>query len=183
MRLRGLTAGQRSEASEQIRTLLDRSPVARQARRLGAYAALGREVSLDGWLERRLQAGVRLALPVAGGSAPHLRYVEALGDLRAGPAGAREPPPESVRAATANLDLVLLPGLAFDEEGGRLGRGAGFYDRLLASPAGSRPDAGPGPTLLGVCFAVQIVPCVPEESHDVRVHGCVSELGLRWFRP
>ena len=157
--------------------------MAREARRLGAYAALTREVSLDRWLEKRLHEGARLALPATGGLAPQLRYVGALRELVQGPSGAREPHPEALPATPGDLDLILLPGLAFGEGGGRLGQGGGFYDRLLASLDRIRGAARPSPSLVGVCFAVQIVPSVPQESHDVRVDGCVSELGLRWFRP
>lgn len=56
------------------------------------------------------------------------------------------------------IDILLVPGVGFDSQGGRLGRGGGFYDRLIAR---SRP-----PIVIGVCFDEQIVESIPRESHD-----------------
>lgn len=69
------------------------------------------------------------------------------------------------------LGAVLVPGLAFDRSGARLGRGAGFYDRFL------EPLKAPT-RLIGVCFECQLVDEVPTESHDRRVASIVSESGL-----
>lgn len=72
------------------------------------------------------------------------------------------------------LDAVLVPGLAFDRSGARLGRGAGFYDRFLAPlDASSR-----APRLIGVCFDRQLVVRVPTEAHDRRVDTLVTESGV-----
>jgi 5-formyltetrahydrofolate cyclo-ligase len=66
------------------------------------------------------------------------------------------------------LDLVVVPGVAFDAEGRRLGRGGGYYDATLALlPRGA--------ARLGVAFEIQVVPAVPEEPHDVRLDGVVTE--------
>ena len=78
--------------------------------------------------------------------------------------GAHEPV-EGELAPSA--ELILVPGLAFDRRGGRLGRGGGFYDRLLAR----RESA----FVLGVCFACQIVEEVPGEEHDVKVDAVLTE--------
>jgi 5-formyltetrahydrofolate cyclo-ligase len=66
----------------------------------------------------------------------------------------------------AQLDLIVVPGLAFTAEGNRLGRGAGFYDRFLAGiPANT--------VKVGVCFEFQRVSEVPQESHDVKMDAVV----------
>jgi 5-formyltetrahydrofolate cyclo-ligase len=67
-------------------------------------------------------------------------------------------------------DLVLVPGLAFDITGARLGRGKGFYDRWLA--------ANPTVHAVGICFKCQIVESLPCEAHDARVSAIVSEEGV-----
>ena len=74
----------------------------------------------------------------------------------------------TVGALPEDVDLVIVPGLAFDERGGRLGRGAGFYDRVLG---GLRPGAWK----IAVAFECQIVESVPMEEHDQRVHAIVTE--------
>lgn len=74
--------------------------------------------------------------------------------------------------------LLLVPGLAFDAAGGRLGRGAGFYDRFLARWRSAGGAAGGGGKVFGVCFQCQIVPRVPMSAEDVPMQAIVSESGL-----
>jgi len=66
------------------------------------------------------------------------------------------------------VDLVVVPGVAFDPQGNRLGSGFGFYDRLLARV---RADTH----LVAPCFQCQVVSCVPAEPHDIRVHQVITE--------
>jgi 5-formyltetrahydrofolate cyclo-ligase len=66
------------------------------------------------------------------------------------------------------LDLVFVPGLAFDEQGNRLGRGQGFYDRFLSQPAFAGVSCA-------VAFEEQVLPAVPHEEHDVRVRMLVTD--------
>ncbi|MCR9204243.1 MAG: 5-formyltetrahydrofolate cyclo-ligase [Halobacteriovoraceae bacterium] len=75
-------------------------------------------------------------------------------------------PPENAEKITP--DLLLIPGLAFDKSGGRLGRGKGFYDRFLAEFKGLK---------VGICFEEQLINTVPREDHDVNVDFVVSERG------
>ncbi len=85
--------------------------------------------------------------------------------------GIREPVFDQSRVIPPDtFDLVLVPGAAFTANGERLGRGGGFYDRLLSSP-GFRAFK------VGVCFDRQIVETLPLEPHDQRVHRVVTEKG------
>jgi len=137
-----------------------------------AYLARDDELNLDplfGRLDRsacapRVDWTARLMTPVI---VPTLAA-----DTRPGRAGIREPT-ESCRAIDpASLEIVLVPGVAFDATGARLGRGGGFYDRFLA---------GLPPTVatIGVCFETQLVPRVPTETHDHRVGIILTARGLR----
>jgi 5-formyltetrahydrofolate cyclo-ligase len=72
--------------------------------------------------------------------------------------------------APAEVDLFLVPGLAFTPDGRRLGRGAGFYDRLLLHRSASS-------VVLGVCFAAQLVAVLPWETHDQKVDAVITERG------
>jgi 5-formyltetrahydrofolate cyclo-ligase len=74
--------------------------------------------------------------------------------------------------------LLLIPGLAFDRNGGRLGRGAGFYDRFLSRWHAARRETGGTGAVFGVCFACQIVPRVPMSREDVPIEAIVCESGL-----
>lgn len=69
------------------------------------------------------------------------------------------------------IDLLLVPGVAFDKQGGRMGYGAGYYDRYLAR---IRPDA----VKLGVCFGAQMRTKVPVSQHDVPMDAIVTETGV-----
>ncbi|MFK7894344.1 MAG: 5-formyltetrahydrofolate cyclo-ligase [Myxococcota bacterium] len=72
--------------------------------------------------------------------------------------------------------LVLVPGLAFDTSGGRLGRGAGYYDRALAADsAGDRAGGAPRAVRFGIGFALQIVPSIPMERYDIRMDEVWTE--------
>ena len=87
-----------------------------------------------------------------------------LAQWRPGPFGIIEPDPTLSPSVPADLiDLVLVPGLAFTVTGNRLGHGAGYYDRFLASLAPTLPTAG-------LCFSCQILPTLPTVHHDIPVH-------------
>lgn len=94
-------------------------------------------------------------------------------DLIEGPMGVWEPNRASCNeVAVAELGTILVPGLAFGLDGSRLGRGKGYYDRLLNHPMCNARR-------IGVGFAVQQMESVPHEAHDARVHALVSEAGWR----
>ena len=80
--------------------------------------------------------------------------------LQPGPFHLLEPAANSPEVPLQQIDAFICPGLAFDKSGGRLGRGRGFYDRLLA-------QARPGALKIGVCFEFQLVPNTYSEPHDI----------------
>ena len=98
--------------------------------------------------------------------------VERLGDLRSGHYGVLEPPASLPALASASLPLVLVPGVAFDLSGRRLGRGRGYYDKTFAT-------AVRGQLLFGVGYALQLVAHVPSGPMDRWLDAVVSELELR----
>lgn len=88
-------------------------------------------------------------------------------DLEKGAYGIMEPRADLPSVEIGNVDIFLCPGLAFDAKGGRLGRGKGFYDRMLGQ---ARPDA----TKVGVCFGFQLVDGIVMEGHDVRMDAVIA---------
>lgn len=85
--------------------------------------------------------------------------------MEPGKFGILEPVPECAELPIESTDLILVPGLGFDRCGWRLGRGAGFYDRLLATTNGTR---------IGVAFNWQIAEEIPHEPHDVRMNWILT---------
>ena len=99
--------------------------------------------------------------------------LQALDELRPGMWNIPEPPRErwlepAKQVDAAELDAVIVPGVAFDRQGGRLGNGAGYYDRLLKNV---RPDA----VLAAVCYESQLLPAVAMDEHDVYMDFVISE--------
>jgi 5-formyltetrahydrofolate cyclo-ligase len=130
---------------------------------------------LDAWplVELALMAGKTVALPafVSGTNTYTARRIgDVARDVVAGKFGIREPADGCKEIALNQLDLVLVPGLAFDARGGRLGRGKGFYDRLLAGVRGTK---------CGVAFDEQLVDAVPVGPHDIRLNCILTP--TRWI--
>jgi 5-formyltetrahydrofolate cyclo-ligase len=146
---------------------------------VSGYWAIGDEIDVRPALRMLAARGLAVALPVmAGASAPltFRRWVP--GDrLRHRMWGIEEPLPD---APVVRPDLLLVPLLAFDARGGRLGYGGGYYDRTLAL---LRSDGGSPVFACGVAFAAQEVPEVPCEPKDMRLDAVITENGLRLFRP
>lgn len=111
-----------------------------------------------------------------------LRKVEALSNWIPGKWGVPEPDPlqTSLMDGTASLDVVLVPGIAFNEMGGRLGYGGGYYDRLYAGKHG-KVD---GQTLwIGFAFSNQVIEeRLPMEPHDLRLDGLATDKQIIWFK-
>ena len=115
--------------------------------------------ALDPWPEDK-----RIALPRVSGDTLEMHWIFGADELVPGHFGIYEPHPNSPSAGNG-FDLILVPGLAFDTGGGRLGRGKGYYDRFLAGARGF---------CVGLCFDDQIVERVPMESHDQRMDFVVT---------
>ncbi|MEV7088516.1 5-formyltetrahydrofolate cyclo-ligase [Streptomyces sp. NPDC093085] len=177
---RGLLSGENvRRAAEVLARRALALPELAEARTVAAYVSVGREPGTRALLDALRERGVRVLLPVllADNDLDWARYEGAERLVRAGrgllePDGARLGP-EAVLEATA----VLLPGLAVDGRGMRLGRGGGSYDRVLSRLAG----AGAEPALVVLLYANEVVARVPEEPHDHPVRAVVTPEGVRRF--
>ncbi|MFD0144506.1 MULTISPECIES: 5-formyltetrahydrofolate cyclo-ligase [unclassified Streptomyces] len=150
-----------------------------EASTVAAYVSVGREPGTRALLDTLRAGGTRVLLPVLlpDNDLDWAAYEGAEHLAKAG-RGLLEPTgprlgPEAVCAA----DAVLLPGLAVDGRGMRLGRGGGSYDRVLARLA----RAGADPALVVLLYANEVVARVPEEPHDHPVHAVVTPEGVRRF--
>jgi 5-formyltetrahydrofolate cyclo-ligase len=110
-----------------------------------------------------------VALPRIAGNDLEFHRVADFSALARGSFGTREPVLDE-EVSIARADVILTPGVAFDRGGARLGRGGGFYDRLLGRPEVKARR-------IAVCFGCQLVERVPVEPHDVEVDAIVTEDG------
>jgi len=161
-----------AQIAAQALTALDLAPRAV----VSGYMAMPGEMDPAPLLHALLQRGHAVALPVVlARDAPlAFRGWHPGMALEPGVLGIPVPPASSPLVVP---DVLLVPLIAFDALGRRLGQGGGFYDRTLAR----RRAEGPGVLALGLAFAVQEIPEVPEEAFDERLDGIITEAGLRWF--
>lgn len=157
-------------ALDQHRALVERlAQILPDGATVGTYAAFGAEISVDGLYAARTD--LKLAWPrvnIATGQM-EFAFADSVPDAT-GAFGIREPAMEETVPPDA-FDVMLTPGVAFSPKGARLGMGKGFYDRFLAN---LRDDA----VTLGVCYDLQLTHDIPEEAHDVRMDGVVTNRQL-----
>ena len=156
-------------------------PWYRQAQTVLWYVHCRSEVRTLPALRQQLAGDKRIAVPYCtvdgnGDRCLGLWHLEALNELQPGMWNILEPPRErwqepDKRIKPQELDLVMVPGVAFDKQGSRLGNGAGYYDRLLRRV---RADA----VLAGVCYQSQVLPEIVMESHDVAMDAVVTEQAI-----
>jgi len=147
-------------------------PGVRGANRVALYAALPDELPTRPLFEALRSAGVRCLLPRIRDGGLSFVAVAEWEALAPGKYGVLAPPPDLAAEQLAPGDVAIVPGVAFDRRGNRLGRGGGHYDRTFAEA---------GPHLIGAGYALQIVPEVPVDSRDRSMDAIVTERELRWL--
>ncbi|MEU6811884.1 5-formyltetrahydrofolate cyclo-ligase [Streptomyces sp. NPDC046831] len=179
----GLTADDVRTAADTLAVRALALPELAGARTVAAYVSVGTEPGTLPLLDALRGRGVRVLLPVllpdndldwgvyAGeGSLARVQHGGRMALFE--PAGERLGP-----GAVTAADAVLLPGLAVDTRGMRLGRGGGSYDRVLAR----LEEAGAHPALVVLLYDCEVVEHVPKEPHDRPVHAVVTPSGVRRF--
>lgn len=160
-------SGALKEMSASLCNLVNSRREWREARTLLAYHPLPDEVDVSPLLDISLEAGKRVLLPVVEGD--HLLLREYVGpqSLALGTYGIMEPVGDDFpESRYGEIDLALIPGMAFDGTNRRLGRGKGYYDRLLPRLARAYR--------MGVCFPFQLLPKVASEEHDMPMDDVVT---------
>lgn len=172
-RLRAMDEATRQSASASIAAQILRSCVRPNATQtIALFGGLRNEPDLVAHLLPALLAqGVCACFFQIEQQALQPRQVRTLDDLRRGQMNVWEPQPHCPHIEVAALDIILVPGLAFTRDGKRLGRGGGYYDRLLG-----RPDCRA--ERIAVAFDVQIVDHITVEFHDEHIHQIITESGL-----
>jgi len=158
----------RRAKSRRILKKLSETPVFKKAEHVAFYYGVSPEVETKSLLKKVLK-NKKIYLPKVDPkkSLTLCRVRSLLKDLRKGAYNIREPKLPYEKRPASQMDIILVPGVAFDKKGGRLGRGGGYYDRLLRKAKNV--------VKIGLCFREQIVEKVPMKARDVRVDKVITD--------
>lgn len=176
-----LSGSERSERSEaaaaRLLALPELAALAGAGQTIAGYVAAKGEIDPSSALAEAAAGGATVALPRVATEAPRLRFHRAdAGPLTSGRFGLREPVAAAPEIALDEIDVVIVPGLAFDAEGRRLGFGGGYYDGAFAAGG-----SGKRPALIGLAYDFQIVARCPAGDGDIPVDLVVTD--ARVLRP
>ena len=174
---RGLSEAERLARSRRIWERVADLSCYQHARVVLGYMAFDHEVLTDGLMRQAIASGKQIVLPKvqADRQGIALSAIQNLeDDVAPGYHGILEPQPQRTRAVVPEiLELALIPGVAFDLRGGRLGFGTGFYDRLLSRLPRDIPT-------VGLAFDFQVIPRLPSQPHDIVLAAIVTERCVIW---
>ena len=159
-RKRAMTEEEIVSRSEKLGHLFAQSEAYKAAKTIYGYLPYNQEVRTVPMLEQALKDGKRVAVPKVYGEEMKFLYLDDLTKVEKGYAGIPEPIADGP-VADDETALVLMPGLAFDPQGHRIGYGGGFYDKFLA--------AEPNHPTLALCYEFQMLPELHTEEHDIPV--------------
>jgi len=163
-----LPAEEQLRAGDIIRSALTALPEYAAASSVALYAAFRNEVPTSGLIRQALSAGKEVLLPAVAGQGLVFRSIRCETDLVPGRYGILEPNDSCPQKEPDLVDLFVIPGVAFDLGGHRVGYGRGYYDRTL-----HRYESGG--KLIGVCYDFQLVEAIAGEPHDVIMDMVITE--------
>ena len=171
-----LSAEQAALSSEQVSRHILACDAYRKAHCIMGYLAFGKELSVDAVLLAALAEGKTVVVPLVTSATEMTPVVlQNMHDFELDRYGIRSVRQPAEQIAPQDIDLVLVPGVAFDREGGRLGMGAGYYDRFL--PQAKRA------VLMGVAYDCLLQSELPKDEHDVCMQLLASESGVTTLSP
>ena len=160
---RAMSQMQIEQISARLGELFAQCEYYQKAKTIYGYLPYNQEVRTVPMLEQAIRDGKRVAVPKVYGDEMRFIYMDDLSLVESGYAGIPEPIADGPVADDPTA-LVLMPGLAFDKEGHRIGYGGGFYDKFLENE--------PGHPTVALCYEFQMLPHLETEDHDIPV-DCV----------
>ncbi len=166
----------KDEISRRIVASFMAQPEYAAARAVMFYVDVRTEVRTRNDLEAALQTGKKIVVPYCVDGELELFHLESMDELELGMYRILEPkadlrPIAAKQVGVEALDLIMVPGVAFDRRGGRTGHGKGYYDKLLEH---ARPDT----PLIALAFECQLFPEIPMQPHDIFMDKVVTELAV-----
>jgi 5-formyltetrahydrofolate cyclo-ligase len=169
--LKAMRASERRRRSRKILKRLLATSVFKKSKNIMTYISLPEEVQIRELIPRALRLGKNLFVPYIHKRRKQIQIYQlkkGLAELRKGSYGILEPQPSKARRGKASeIDLVLVPGLAFDRRGRRLGRGGGYFDRFLAKMKRAQK--------IGLAFREQMIKKVPASPHDIHMNKVITD--------
>ncbi|RMD54787.1 MAG: 5-formyltetrahydrofolate cyclo-ligase [Nitrospirae bacterium] len=165
---------ERSLRAERIMNHIFELDVFKRAKIILFYTSIRSEVNTLPFIEKAIEMGKKVVVPVVKKEKKELSLyeIESLDELKPGYMGIPEPIEDENRRVDINsVDLVIIPGVAYDLEGNRIGYGSGYYDRILSKRKKHIPVVAPA-------FREQLVELIPTEEHDIKVDFIVTEEGV-----
>jgi 5-formyltetrahydrofolate cyclo-ligase len=177
--LRSIVSERRDRLRQEDKDILDRAIFEKTisarwylaAKTIFVYVSYKNEVDTHNIINYSLKAGKRVCVPKVISLREGMRAVEiaSFSELRKGSLGILEPEyTEDRNISPMGIDLLLMPGVAFDRQGGRVGYGGGFYDRFLMK-------VRPGTPKIALSYSFQIFERVPMEEQDIRIDGLITD--------
>jgi 5-formyltetrahydrofolate cyclo-ligase len=170
VQLQNFSASEKTKQQQKIEKLFLNSEEYSQAKVIGFYASLPTEVETCFLIKQSLNLNKQIALPRISGKNLEFHEIQSLTNLEIKQFKIREPNPNLPKVKLRKLDLLVVPALAFDQQNNRLGRGLGFYDRILAKFVGIS---------VGLAFDFQILLKLPVDNWDQKISKIFSVLEFR----
>lgn len=162
VRVKAISFVEREKRATALLRAVWEQPAFEQAQNVLLFWPLPDEINTIPLIEHAYAVGKTIFLPVVVGDDLVIKPYTPMA-MKPGAFGILEPQGDPV--SPVQLDLIIVPGVAFDAAGNRMGRGKGFYDRLLA---------GTSATTIGVCYAEQYYLSIPTEPHDVPLNDVIT---------
>ena len=162
--------GDNARRSERVQEHIVKSREFQSAKIVGAYFATGSEVKTDLLIGEAKRLGKVVALPRTEGDMINFYEMSSTDELVAGRFGIMEPPPEH---PARRIDLLIIPGIAFDKQGYRLGYGKGYYDRYLSEKKSQ--------FAIGLAYNFQLLESLPHDEHDAKMDAIATEDGILYL--
>ena len=153
------------ELSDKIMNRLEQTTLFQAASCVALYHAIEGEVQTAAFIEKWFREK-QILLPLITGDNLRMLLYEGKDSLCPGPFGIWEPKASCREIRAQDIDVIVVPGVAFDPERNRMGRGKGFYDRLLATTHAAK---------IGICFGFQLLPHIPVEPFDQKMDLVITE--------
>lgn len=164
---REMTAAEVSEKSEKIQRRLFTFDGYLAAKTIMLYVSAFKEPSTAEIIADAFSRGKKVVVPVSNTQTETITpsYIESPDDLIKGAYGILEPV-KIRRADISDIDFILIPGLAFDKSGNRMGFGKGYYDKLLRNSRAQKT---------ALCYEFQLLDKIPSEMHDIKMNTIITE--------